>query len=384
MSNLTLSIKNGIQLAIDKRGEIFITLNGYIKLSGKPKQTISERTIRAMLAGKVKETKDLKVPGRGYRPCSLIPSDLACEWLEKDNPELAKAVDGDLFGFLQQPIDLAQFHKKAEIVPAIEPVQATENLERFDRDGIELFINRKTGEAWATVRGYARMSKKAQSTVQSRLDRMSEGERNTLTKMTEIEIPEGVQGERITLQAVRLIPAKLVFKWAIKDNPQLAEAMGAAGATVYIHQLAGFKIDSEAIAEPKPTPSQPTLLSPIEATKLFNETMANLQCLGFDIKNPRFNQSIQDWAGDILGFGRTDALATNEKWLGVAERAEQLGYSVALVVKHRSQLGKWVAERVGGNIKENRLCNGTQRPINVYPFSAELDEAIVSYLDQFA
>jgi hypothetical protein len=43
------------------------------------------------------------------------------------------------------------------------------------------------------------MSKKAQSTVQSRLDRMSEGERNTLTKMTEIEIPEGIQGERITL-----------------------------------------------------------------------------------------------------------------------------------------------------------------------------------------
>jgi hypothetical protein len=282
MNNLTLSIKNGIQLALSKRGEIFITLNGYIKLSGKPKQTISERTIRAMLAGKVKETKDLKVPGRGYRPCNLIPSDLACEWLAKDNPELAKAVDGDLFGFLQQPIDLSQFHKKAEIVPIAEPL-ANENLERFDRDGIELIIDRKTGEAWATQSGYARMSGLSQQAINKRCNTYNQYG----LKTAELQTVKG-------LKTYNLIPASLVFKWAIKDNPELAEAMGTAGATVYMHQLAGFKIDSEAIAKPKPTPPQPQKqqLPPIDI-RIVN-LVESLRSMGYLPTDPIYKRLIDD------------------------------------------------------------------------------------------
>ena len=34
----------------------------------------------------------------------------------------------------------------------------------------------------------------------------------------------------------------------MKDKPELAKAMGKAGATVYLHGLAGYKVKSEAIA----------------------------------------------------------------------------------------------------------------------------------------
>jgi hypothetical protein len=290
-NSLTFCLKNGIQLAIDKRGEVFITLNGYIKLSGKPKQTISERTTRAVLAGKVLQTTALTVPGRGNRSNKLIPVGLACEWLAKDNPELAKAIDGNLFGFLQEPIDLSQFHQKAkvvaEIVPTVQFAATTNNLERFDGGGIELIIDRVTGEAFATIRGYARMSQKAQSTVQSRLDRMPEGERKTLTKEAEIQTAGGLQG-------VHLLPATLVFKWAIKDNPELAEAMGAAGATLYMHQLAGFKIDSDAIVKPEPTPAskQPNHELPPLDIRIVNLSEA-LKNAGME-SDPHGKRMIQD------------------------------------------------------------------------------------------
>lgn len=100
---------------------------------------------------------------------------------------------------------------------------------------------------------------------------MSEGERNQLTRKAEVETGKGIQAER-------LLPAKLVFKWAIKDKPELAEAMGEAGATVYLHTAAGFKISSTATEptkpiEPEPQPApvasqteQPKIGSSLEAT----------------------------------------------------------------------------------------------------------------------
>lgn len=374
MKNLTLCVRNGIQLAVTKRGEVFITLNGYIKLSGKPKQTVSERTTRAYLLGKVVEAP-LTVPGRGLRQCKLISAALALEWLAKDNPKLAEAIDGNLFGFLQQPVDLSQYHKKpvaVDVVTEIVPVAENSNLQRFDRNGIELIIDRVTGEAWATVRGYARMSGRDASTV----SRRTKGDAPEAIKQAQIQTEGGLQG-------VALIPANICFKWAIKDNPALAEAMGTAGATIYMHQLAGFKATSDAIAQPEPTPSpQPPQLTSAERVKLAVATDAIFAKYGM-AENPRFKQLAQDFMGDLLGFNQNALPASDtEKWCGVAERAEQLGYPVALVVKHRSQLGRWVATRVNGWIKEDRLCNGTQRPINLYRVTPQLDGAIAAYFAQ--
>lgn len=67
-------------------------------------------------------------------------------------------------------------------------------------------------------------------------------------KTAEIQAAGGLQG-------VRLIPADVVYDWMFEDNPALAKAMGKAGATVFMHQLAGFKVASTAIAPaPQPEP----------------------------------------------------------------------------------------------------------------------------------
>ncbi|MGL6131030.1 MAG: KilA-N domain-containing protein [Fusobacteriaceae bacterium] len=109
--------------------------------------------------------------------------------------------------------------------------------------------------------------------------------------------------------------------------------------------------------------------------------VSSLEKLGIDPGNPRFKQGLQDLAGDILGLTSPTLPASSEKWCGVAERAEQLGHPVALVLKHRSQLGKVVKAQIDENDRksEERLCNGSQRPIQVYRISEALDAAIESF-----
>ena len=110
--------------------------------------------------------------------------------------------------------------------------------------------------------------------------------------------------------------------------------------------------------------------------------VGNLEKLGIDISNPRFNQELQDFALDkILGSNRA-LPESKETWAGVAEIAEEMGYQVSLVTRHRSQLGIYVAT-CGGlqRRKEKRLCNGTQRDINLYLDCDDLRASISEFMD---
>ena|SRR4028118_2253238 len=83
------------------------------------------------------------------------------------------------------------------------------NLTRFETtDGVELVIDTQTGEAFATQRGYARMSGRDQSTISRRCAKLDEsnGFRNS-----EIDTGYGVK-------LVVLIPADLVYEWLFDDN----------------------------------------------------------------------------------------------------------------------------------------------------------------------
>jgi hypothetical protein len=232
-------------------------------------------------------------------------------------------------------------------------------------DGIELVINTVTGEAFATQAGYVRMSGKAKMTISDRVKLVRDGS----IKEAEMDTGYGFKG-------VRLIPAKLVFTWLIKDNPELALAMGEVGATVYIHQLADYKVSSQPVVEP------PKVLTSFDRANAVNSLAASLQFLGMEIQNPRFKQGVQDLVGDMLGL-TTNYLPEaeqTEQWFGVAERAEQLGYSKSAVVKYRSGMGRFVKQQGLTSRMEKRLCNGTQRDINLYLVTDELDHAITQYM----
>lgn len=124
------------------------------------------------------------------------------------------------------------------------------SLQRFDKDGIELIIDTQTGESFASISGYARMSGKAQSTISGRLAT----HRNEALKTAEILTTTG-------LKTVRLISEDLICQWLPKDNPELASQVLKLGVRLFLHTLAGFCVKSEAIAEVKQLESQILKLS---------------------------------------------------------------------------------------------------------------------------
>jgi hypothetical protein len=104
------------------------------------------------------------------------------------------------------------------------------SLVRFDRDGLELFIDEATGRAYASIRATARMVGKDSSTIQRWV-----GVAKLELLKAEVQTPGGLQG-------AALLSSDQVFKAAIKYNPELAEKMGAAGSNVYMCGVAGYKV----------------------------------------------------------------------------------------------------------------------------------------------
>lgn len=99
--------------------------------------------------------------------------------------------------------------------------------------------------------------------------------------------------------------------------------------------------------------------------------VSTLKDLDFELLNPRLKQDLQDLAADMLGISQPrleveKAANRDGIWRGVVEGAEQLGYSVGLLIEKRTSLGQWVAAQITDSVKETRLCNETQKPINVY------------------
>lgn len=106
----------------------------------------------------------------------------------------------------------------------------------------------------------------------------------------------------------------------------------------------------------------------------------SLNFFGIDAENPRIKQVVQDLVVDKILGATKQLTGDTEEWIGVAEKAERLGYPPYVAGKHRSQLGKWVKQRkLRDRRKEKRLCNGTMRDIWLYRDCPEFEEAIHEY-----
>jgi hypothetical protein len=223
--------------------------------------------------------------------------------------------------------------------------------------GIEVYIDNATGEAFTTIRGYARMAGVSESTVKLRL----KGGQVFGSELVELHTPGGLQG-------VRKISIQFIAKYLPGDNSDLAGEMIEFGATGYLYKIAGYKVKAEKVEQPSLPPSDIRV----------HNLVSDLKWLGIESDNPRYSQLLKDSALTILGVGKVEAVT--QKYCGVVERAEQLGYSTKQI-NGGSQLGKFVNKRIAPSHKETRLCQGTLRPINVFEVNDSLDDAIIAWFE---
>lgn len=204
-------------------------------------------------------------------------------------------------------------------------------------------------------------------------DALKQGAGITSGETAETVAAQGLEGAGLVSVIKRFASSNRVSKETRQHNTDLLEKLAIVGAQTFINSLAGIEPATQAIALP----------SSYERAKALNGMVSSLTYLGVDVQNPRMLQGLQDMAIDLLGIANPalPSHETKEQWCGVAERAEQLGYPVALVIKHRSLLGKHVKAQGLISRQEKRMCGGTQRPINLYPVTPELDRAIASYFD---
>ena len=91
------------------------------------------------------------------------------------------------------------------------------------------------------------------------------------------------------------------------------------------------------------------------------------------LDNPRVKTIVSDLAVNV---------ALNTKWRGVVEIAEILGFTQAAYAKYRTALGKYVKKHASDGVefkKEERLVNGTIRPVFVYKDTDEVRTLIKDF-----
>lgn len=103
------------------------------------------------------------------------------------------------------------------------------NLQRFETETFELYINTQNGQPFANLKAIARMCNKALSTIAS-----FEGVRKLPSVMVEIPTRGGIQG-------VRLFPDTSIVKFFSKYNPQLLEQFAVLGIREGLYRYVGYR-----------------------------------------------------------------------------------------------------------------------------------------------
>ncbi len=179
----------------------------------------------------------------------------------------------------------------------------------------------------------------------------------------------GFQGGNLVKLAQKFAASQKVKEETRKKCLDFLTKAATIGAQMFIDKMAGIPV-SEANQTPQMLPEQRVQVG-----------MNFFQVMDIDIHNPRIKQGIQDWGTNLL-LHQPQLPSSSERWMGVAERAEELGYGrVGADHGTRTRLGQHVAKRGLEPRQEKRLCNGMQREIWIYRVCNELDEVIKSYFD---
>jgi hypothetical protein len=232
-------------------------------------------------------------------------------------------------------------------------------VSRFDRDGLELYVDESTGLAYAHQEAIRRMLG-----IKSRggaLHNHLRGVSKDRVKTARIQTEGGVQG-------VLLYSAEVVFEMALEFAPELAKKMGAAGANVFLLGLAGYQLQVAPRAVQAPTlPCHMIAIEKADAIRHITDTLND---------HPRLAQVLIDSAiNDIV---EKQALLAS-RLRGVAEVANEMGYSTD--ASSRVRLGIFIKNRRFDAQKEKRFCNGTMQEINCYEDTVDLRQAITDFFE---
>lgn len=175
------------------------------------------------------------------------------------------------------------------------------NLTAFNQDGIEIYIDNNTGESFASISGYARMSGIDKSTISKR----TKGVAFEDVKTAEVLTRSGLQ------VVAKLLNEKLIAEWLIKDNPDMATKLLTLGVRVFLHQLAGYEVKSTATVSQTPD-------SYIDALKKLIAVEEEKQRLQLEaIKLIEENEELKDENQDLNEF--KDEVSEYDKFLELLE-----------------------------------------------------------------
>lgn len=233
------------------------------------------------------------------------------------------------------------------------------SLTVFNYDGLELIINSETGECFASFSGAGRMTDKQHTTIMRYANKKVDSGAWEPLKTAEINTATG-------FRTCALLNENQLLEVVAQYKPELLLAFTKAGLRVYLHELAGFKVTSEAVQSIEPVIAKLPPMS-IEAQLEVADKIQELST-DFALVQPRLAQILADhFLNQLLEQKR---LPDNNTPVlrGIVEIAQDVGYKQAADLSVRSRLGKFVANRHRLEIvREQRLCNGRMTEINCYP-----------------
>ena len=235
------------------------------------------------------------------------------------------------------------------------------SLQRFQENGIEILIDTKTGESFASISGYARMSGKDKSTI-SRRCTVAFG----ITKTAQIQTESGVK-------TVSLIPENSIAEWIIDDNPVMAKQLLKAGVRVFLHKTAGFTVTSNAV-EPQPQ------LPPVRDEIDWINALQKLSTIDDPFLKEQLTFLARKHVGLMVAKAQSLPAAIDcppaRRITTVTVRASELGYKI--FKDNGTNLGKWVKSRVKSLPESDKVQEGRYL-VWAYYCTEELDAAIHAY-----
>ncbi|MEM9006529.1 MAG: KilA-N domain-containing protein [Cyanobacteria bacterium P01_F01_bin.86] len=144
-----------------------------------------------------------------------------------------------------------------------------------------------------------------------------------------------------------------------------------------------IQVEVEAQAQPLQLPPADVRLK--ECANTFRELQ---ELVGIDFTNPRVQQHYQDVINNIVLDGQKQLPPSKERWMGIVEFAEKLGYKVT--PKQAPTLGKrakaWFVTETGElPAEEDRLVNGRMCPVKLYnvtEYGEGLSQVVRDYLGE--